>query len=96
MREHDQSDKAPGDRAADHAGRGVRPLGADLGAVMYRPSAVEIQARLDRKVLCLVRDAPRRLIGRTSAPTANADLAEDELRRRQNSHPEASLFPPKE
>ena len=62
---------------------------------MYKPSAVEIQARLNRQccVWCGMRPA-------IDWPYICADcqkqLAEDELKRRQNTHPEASLFPPKE
>jgi len=61
---------------------------------MYRPSVVEIQARLDRKfcLLCGVRPA-------IDWPYTCADcqkrLAEEEVKRRQNHH-EASLFPTKE
>jgi len=62
---------------------------------MYRPTSEEIAARIRMRfcVWCGVRAA-------IDWPYICADcqraLAEDELRRRQNHHPEASLFPPKE
>jgi len=62
---------------------------------MYRPPPALIQARLDRKVCIWCGSHPV-----IDWPYICADcqrhLADDELRRRQNHHPEQSLFPPKE
>jgi hypothetical protein len=62
---------------------------------MYKPSKVEIQVRLDRRVCVWCGVTPA-----IDQPYICSDcqrrLAEDDVHRRQNSHPEASLFPPKE
>ena len=62
---------------------------------MYKPSAVEIQARLDRK-LCIWCGVNHIIDWPYVCNTCQHQLAQDELARRQNSHPEASLFPLKE